>query len=86
MPDVPTAEVVLSTRGRLTLPAAVRCALGLTAGARFLLTVAGDGSLRLRPHRAVGDHNRGLLADLAGADSLVGELAAERRSEAKREP
>ena len=76
-------QVVVGDRGRLVLPAAVRAALGITRGTRMLLSTETDGSLRLRPYRAVADESRGLLAELtpAGA-SLVDELLAERRAEA----
>jgi hypothetical protein len=52
----------------------------------MLLTTDADGSLRLRPYRAVAAQGLGLLADLApGGDSMVDELIAERRAEARRE-
>lgn len=79
-------QVIVGDRGRLVLPAAVRSALGIEAGARMLLSTERDGSLRLRPYRSVADQNRGLLADLAPTDaSMVDELLAERRREAARE-
>jgi bifunctional DNA-binding transcriptional regulator/antitoxin component of YhaV-PrlF toxin-antitoxin module len=68
------------------LPAAVRAELGLEPGTRMLLSTESDGSVRLRPFRAIADRNRGLLADLLpDAGSLVDELADERRREAARE-
>jgi len=64
----------------------VRAELGIEPGARMLLSAERDGSLRLRPYRAVAEQNRGLFADLAPAgESLVDELIAERRREAARE-
>lgn len=76
-------QIVVGDRGRLVLPAAVRAALGIARGTRLLLSTETDGSLRLRPYRAVAEESRGLLAGLtpAGA-SLVDELFAERRAEA----
>jgi AbrB family looped-hinge helix DNA binding protein len=71
-------HLVVGDRGRLVLPAAVRAELGLSAGSRLLLSTEPDGSLRLRPYRAVADAARGLLADL-GRGSMVDELVAERR-------
>jgi len=71
-------EVIVGDRGRLVLPAAVRAELGLRTGSRLLLSTEADGSLRLRPFRAVADAGRGLLAGIAGA-SLVDELIGERR-------
>jgi hypothetical protein len=51
----------------------------------MLLSTEDDGSLRLRPYRAVADGSRGLFADLSEGGSLVDELLADRRSEAERE-
>lgn len=79
-------QVVVGDRGRLVLPADVRSELGIEPGARLLLSIERDGSLRLRPYRTVADQNRGLLADLAPADtSMVDELLKERRREAAQE-
>ena len=76
-------QVVVGDRGRLVLPSAVRAALGITRGTRMLLSTETDGSLRLRPYRAVAEESRGLLAGLTPAGtSLVDELLAERRAEA----
>ena len=79
------AQVTIGERGRLVLPASVRSALGLTPGTRMLLSTEDDGSLRLRPYRAVADENRGVFADLVEGSSLVEELLAERRGEEKQE-
>ncbi len=51
----------------------------------MLLSTEDDGSLRLRPYRAVADESRGLFAELAIGRSLVDELLADRRAEAERE-
>ncbi|MDO8210395.1 AbrB/MazE/SpoVT family DNA-binding domain-containing protein [Conexibacter sp. CPCC 206217] len=77
-------HVTVGDRGRLVLPAAVRSQLGLEPGTRMLLTTEPDGSLRLRPYRAVADRHRGILG-AANGPSLVDELIAERRREAARE-
>jgi AbrB family looped-hinge helix DNA binding protein len=79
-----TDLVVVGDRGRLVLPAAVRAELGLGAGSRLLLSSEPDGSLRLRPYRAVADGGRGMLADL-GSGSMVDELIVERRAAAAAE-
>jgi hypothetical protein len=50
----------------------------------MLLSTEEDGSLRLRPYRAVAAQNRGLLRDLPGGP-MVDELLAERRAEATQE-
>lgn len=79
-------KVVVGDRGRVVLPSAVRSAMNLKPGTPMLLSTEADGSLRLRPYRAVADSNRGMLADIAPRDeSLVDELLAERRREAARE-
>jgi AbrB family looped-hinge helix DNA binding protein len=76
-------QVTIGTAGRLVLPSAVRSALGIKPGTRMLLSIEEDGSLRLRPYRAVADQNRGRFADLADDGSLVDELVADRRAEAE---
>lgn len=79
-------EIVIGDRGRVVLPAAVRSALGLEPGMRMLLTTEPDGSLRLRSYRAVAEQSRGMLAELAPAETaMVEELLAQRRAEAARE-
>lgn len=77
--------VTLGDRGRIVLPASVRSELGLKPGSRMLLTTEDDGSLRLRPYRAVADEARGLFAELTAGGSLVDELLADRRDQAGRE-
>jgi AbrB family looped-hinge helix DNA binding protein len=77
-----TEQITVGDRGRLVLPSRVRRALGLGAGTRMLLSTEADGSLRLRPYRAVAEQNRGLLRELVPSGSLVDELLVERRSEA----
>lgn len=79
-------QVVVGDRGRVVLPSKVRSKLGLKSGSRMLLSAEEDGSLRLRPYRAVADQSRGLLAGLAPAGhSMVNKLVAERRREAAQE-
>ncbi len=78
-------QVTIGDRGRLVLPSSVRSALGLKPGTRMLLSTEADGSLRLRPYRAVAEEGRGLFANLAKSGSLVDELLADRRAEAERE-
>ncbi len=50
----------------------------------MLLSTEDDGSLRLRPYRAVAEQSRGLLRGLPGGSMLDG-LLAERHAEAARE-
>lgn len=80
----PERRVTVGDRGRLVLPSAVRRELDLKPGTHMLLSTEDDGSLRLRPYRAVAEQSRGLLRRLPGG-SMVDELLAERRAEADRE-
>lgn len=77
-------RVTVGDRGRLVLPSTVRRELDLKPGTHMLLSTENDGSLRLRPYRAVAEQSRGLLRRLPGG-SMVDELLAERRAEAARE-
>ena len=79
-------KVVVGDRGRVVLPSEVRALMDLRPGTPMLLSTEPDGSLRLRPYRAVADSNRGMLAEIVPREeSLVDELLAERRAEAARE-
>jgi len=79
-------QVVLGDRGRIVLPADLRSELGLEQGSRLILRHEVDGSLSLRPFRAVADAGRGMLSDLAPeGNSMVDELLVERRREAELE-
>jgi AbrB family looped-hinge helix DNA binding protein len=79
-------QVTVGDRGRLVLPARVRQSLDLHPGSHLALTMESDGSLRLRPYRAIAEQARGLWADLAPASvSMSDELIAERHAEAARE-
>lgn len=76
-------QITVGERGRIVLPSSIRTELGLIPGTRMVLSTEPDGSLRLRPYRAVAEESRGLYADTGGA--LVDELLADRRAEAQRE-
>ena len=78
-------EVTIGDRGRIVLPASIRSTLGLEPGTRMLVSAEDDGSLTLRPYRAVAEESRGLFSDLLEAGSLVEELLEQRRAEAHRE-
>lgn len=81
-----SSYVVLGDRGRLVLPAAVRRKLKLEQGSRLQVYVDNDGTLVLRPYAAIVDGLRGSLAHLKKpGESVVDELIAERRQEARRE-
>jgi AbrB family looped-hinge helix DNA binding protein len=81
----PSYRVQMGERGRVVLPAPVRRALGLAPGDRLILTVEPDGAVRMVSAREVAGRLRGLLRDVAPGRSLVDELLAERRAEARRE-
>ena len=80
-----TFPVQLGDRGRLVLPAEIRKRLNLHEGDELLVTVQGDGSLRLTSPRQVVRETRGLYRARTGRRSLADELIAERRAEVKRE-
>ena len=69
----------------MVLPAEVRKALGLKEGDRLLLRVREDGTLELLSAREVARRAKGMFAHVAPGRSLVDELLAERREEARRE-
>ncbi|HEV2013286.1 MAG TPA: AbrB/MazE/SpoVT family DNA-binding domain-containing protein [Candidatus Dormibacteraeota bacterium] len=77
--------VQLGDRGRLVLPAEIRKQLNLREGDELLVTVQPDGSLRLTSPRLAVRETRGLYRAQARHRSLVDELIADRRAEAKRE-
>lgn len=79
-------QIVVGDRGRLVLPARVRKNLGIEKGTRLQLKEEADGSLTLRPYAAIVEATRGMFADIKPHGvSVVDELIAERREEAKRE-
>ncbi|SRR5579875_3088978 len=75
-----THTVVVGDRGRLVVPAEVRQRAGLVEGSTLVLMETPSG-LVLMTQRQVRDRVR---KELSGLD-LVGELIAERRSEAANE-
>jgi antitoxin PrlF len=72
------ATVVLGQQGRLVIPAEVRAALGLAAGDRLHLHLAGQRLVLERPADAI-EELRGLASVVPTGRSLVEELLAERR-------
>ena len=75
-----THQVVVGDRGRLVVPAEVRERTGLTQGTTVVLLET-PGGLILMTRGQLRDRVRADLADL----DLVGELLADRRTEATRE-
>jgi AbrB family looped-hinge helix DNA binding protein len=78
-------NVTLDERGRLVLPAQLRQRLDLHPGGRLILTVDDEGGFRVISARELPRRLYGLYRDLAPGRSLVAELIAERREEARRE-
>ena len=72
------ATLVLGQQGRLVIPAEVRTALGLGAGDRLHLHVAGHRLVLERQEDAAAEL-RGLASDVPRTRSLVDELLADRR-------
>lgn len=77
--------ITLGERGRLVLPARLRQRLELQPGDRLIITTDAEGGLRAVSAREQAERLHGLYRDLAPGRSLVDELIAERREEARRE-
>ncbi|HTQ16965.1 AbrB/MazE/SpoVT family DNA-binding domain-containing protein [Mycobacterium sp.] len=78
------ATLTLGKQGRVVIPAEIREALGLSAGDRIHVRVDGRRIVMERPQDAI-DELRSLGRDRAVNRSLVEELLAERRAEARSE-
>ncbi len=77
--------VHLGAKGRVVLPAAMRHSLGLEEGAELLARVEGRGIV-LEPRDAAVERLQALVRGAVEPQrSLVDELLAERRAEARRE-
>jgi AbrB family looped-hinge helix DNA binding protein len=81
---VDPVPVHLGAKGRVVLPASIRRALGLQEGTELLARVDGEGIV-LEPRGAALRRLRRFFADVPSKTSLVDELLAERRREARRE-
>ena len=79
-----TIEVTVGPQGRLVVPAPLRRRLGIKAG-DVLVARAQDDRLVLERRDAILARVRGRLATVPDDVSMVDELIAERREEAKRE-
>jgi antitoxin PrlF len=78
------ATLTVGKQGRVVIPAEIREALGLSAGDRMHVRVVGPRIVMERPQDAI-DELRSLGRDRAVNRSLVEELLAERRAEARGE-
>ena len=85
MSEQQSFSVVLGDRGRVVLPAPVRRRLNLHPGDRLILTVGEDGTASLVSAVQAARALEGIFKDIAPGRSLVDELIAERREEARRE-
>jgi AbrB family looped-hinge helix DNA binding protein len=85
MDHTPSYTVALGERGRLVLPAALRQRLDLKPGDRLIVTVDEEGGFRVVSARELSERLHGMYRHLAPGRSLVDELIAERREEARRE-
>ena len=79
-----TIEVTVGPQGRLVVPALLRRRLGIDVG-DVLVARAQDDRLVLERRDAILARVRGRLAAVPDDVSMVEELIAERREEAKRE-
>lgn len=79
-----STDVVIGPRGRIVVPAALRRELGLEQG-DVLAARAEDGLIVLEPRSAVLARIRRQLAVIPADVSVVDELIADRRNEARRE-
>ncbi|MBI4504269.1 MAG: AbrB family transcriptional regulator [Chloroflexi bacterium] len=77
-------QVRLDPQGRLVIPASLRKALGLTAGATVVARIEG-GRLVLEQPETIWERITARFAHIPAYVSLADELIAERRAEAKRE-
>jgi len=84
MADSQLVEVTVGPQGRLVVPAALRRRLGIEAG-DVLIASAQQDRLVFEPRDAVLARVRRRLAVVPAEVSMVDELIAERRDEAKRD-
>jgi AbrB family looped-hinge helix DNA binding protein len=80
-----TARTRVVDGGRLIVPASFRKALGLEKGDTVLMELRGD-ELVVRPARSALRRLQAQLRPFKTEVSVVDELIAERRAEARREP
>ncbi len=78
------STVTLGRQGRIVIPAATRRRLDIRPGDQLNLSEE-DGQLVLETRAAAAAKARGMLKHLATDVSVVDELIAERREEARRE-
>jgi AbrB family looped-hinge helix DNA binding protein len=84
MDRVDAIRVTVGPKGRVVVPAPIRRELGIEEGTELMARVEGDGIV-LEPRSAAIRRLQALLAHIPRDVSLVDELIAERREEARRE-
>jgi AbrB family looped-hinge helix DNA binding protein len=77
-------RVKVGPKGRVVVPASIRRELGIEEGTELMARVEGDGIV-LEPRSAAIRRLQALFAHIPRDVSLVDELIAERREEARRE-
>lgn len=77
-----TSVVSVGPKGRVVIPAGIRRDLGIEEGSELVALVEGEAVV-LVPRSAIKRRLRSMFA--ATADSMRGELIAERRAEAARD-
>ena len=77
------SRLTVGPQGRVVIPAAVRRRLQISPGDELSLTIH-DDRLVLEPPRTAARRARGMFKHLATDVSVVDELIAERRAEARR--
>lgn len=79
----PHAEVSVNNQGRVTIPAQVRRAAGIEPGDSVVIHVE-DGRVVIETHAQLAARvRREVTRDWQGTGSVVDELTAERRAEAR---
>ena len=78
------SEVQVGAQGRLVIPASLRKALNINPGDRLVARKVGD-SLVLERRETIERRLWAMYSDIPNEVSLVDELIAERRAEARRE-
>jgi AbrB family looped-hinge helix DNA binding protein len=84
VPDQDFAVVKIGPQGRIVIPAHLRKSLGVVPGDELVARMEGQ-RLVLESRAAAGARLLGMFAHLATDVSIVDELIAERREEARRE-
>jgi len=81
--NISSSEVQIGAQGRVVIPAALRKALNLTPGDRLIARQDGD-SLVLERREAIERRLWEMFSHIPKEVSLVDELIADRRAEARR--